>query len=475
MASSTPEDKGPMEETTIHRGVQPSHGKLIMTFSHRQCWSVGNYAAPWVRLAGTPGAGQIAPVFYRPPFYVLPLRSVFFWMTYGELALFTQAYQMRFLHADMNIHHSSFRSQFITGSSAVGFANSNMQLHGLIYESGGNLPPYEVLKSGDPLTAPVVLAGQDIASATWQPLGDSATAVCASNSFQSLTWTPWFHLGWLPPTDDSAVPPLNNMAGMQTMFPMVEKAQIMGRKVMDWNKSFDLQSQWGGRWIPVKPNFINGSAYGQDFTTNTPSTLPGFAFTVQALINNGRNGAGTAQIDIDDMWIVPPDPFTDMVRNQEDRHTAVDDPPVGVATEGSYNKHKKGIRLIDNLFVGIEHLPNPDGSMVPAIWDMYIDTNITVELDFSAQGYHPGAAFSQYKSGVYAAGNTTKYMQYVSLEPLRYQCVNNTGEQRFTMLKGTDGSKQPTALPQSSAGTSSFGSREAYQTNSRYFNVDFKT
>ena len=38
------------------------------------------------------------------------------------------------------------------------------------------------------------------------------------------------------------------------------------------------------------------------------------------------------------------------------------------------------LRPISNLFVGVEHLQNADGTIVPIIWDFYIDTSITVEV-----------------------------------------------------------------------------------------------
>ena len=44
-------------------------------------------------------------------------------------------------------------------------------------------------------------------------------------------------------------------------------------------------------------------------------------------------------------------------------------------------------KRIHNKFLAVEHLLNSDGTVVPMIWDFYLDTDIWVELSYESAGY----------------------------------------------------------------------------------------
>ena len=326
MAAQQAEDKGAMEETTIHQGVISKPSSVVLTFSHRQMWTIGNKATPWSQKVLPATATDPGLIWNNSPFHCLPIRAAMFWMTTGELAMLTMGSSIKFLKADLTIHHSSFRSQFITGSSSVGFANSNMQLHGHIFENEGNLPPYEILASGSPIPAdtPVVLVGNAINNAIWADRNSESDCTNkATFRFTPLVWDPWFYGGALPPTTAStpSMADLTSLAYHNNMFPMMEKTTIIGRKVADWNRTYDLASQWNGLSIPTRMTHT-GNPGMADFSKEAAGGRSCQAFTTQALLNMDVNTSGIAQVALDDMWVVPPDSFSQYVRNKADSVTA---------------------------------------------------------------------------------------------------------------------------------------------------------
>ena len=164
---------------------------------------------------------------------------------------------------------------------------------------------------------------------------------------------------------------------------------------------------------------------------------------------------------------MPPDCSMDMALQGPDHLSAtITGSPPNIPV-GSYAK-TPGHMMTDNLFLGIEHLPNSDGSIVPAIWDMYIDTNIRIEVDFDYGGYQPLANFTEYLSDYYPTG-ATKGMMYRILDNNRMQCTNNNHRDLiYTAL--TTGINQPPAPFSTTANTATFGSRFPLQQGTVYFN-----
>ena len=201
--TKTLESKKPGEEYTIARPI-PHRGPIQLNFNHRRMYMIPNFVEQFAFVNPAPVAAGITDQWIRNQFRCLPIRSMFWWMTPGEAALLFQFQKMKFLSAKWCIHNQSFRTQFITGSSAVGYANSNMQCHGYIYRGDmDNFPIYDIWYSAEVPITDQPVNGINVANFEWPASLDEAPSCITSSpqyGFQVLPYTPWVYQGSHAPT-----------------------------------------------------------------------------------------------------------------------------------------------------------------------------------------------------------------------------------------------------------------------------------
>lgn len=412
------------ESTTIARPIKLNRNANVFTFTHRHMWSIptDDSVIRYVKQDPTETLG--GNVYYRNQFRTIPTRAISFWMAPGEIAMISQFNQMRFLSAKLKMHEMSYRTQFITGSGDVGFANSNIQLHGMVYENNLNkLPVNNVWGPTDtPITATPV-NGFGIQNRIWPDNNSIAAAsvttvqAVSTCQFTELPWRTWYFAGAENATGATGQTFVGSqLANYQYPFLMLGEAQILGKHIKDWEKHYDLERAWHGRWLPIRPFLSSFSTNGDWQTNGAPGGTDGNAMTVGGLLN-GDKGEASAQnyLMIYDMWVCPPDGFHDMVMP---RANVVEMNMPGPGAVGTYNSDKQANYFMDNLQVGIEHLKNPaDGSVVKAVMDFYLDTEITVEVDFDYSGQYPAAQLIS----IVGEG---KDQSLNALIPVQWQCTN---------------------------------------------------
>lgn len=428
-----------MEETTIARPIKRAKNTQVFTFTHRQMWYIQNRDPVIQFVAQPPTETNGGNIYWRNQFRTLPIRALQFWVNPGELALFTNFTAMKFLEADISIHQMSFRSQFITGSAAVGYANSNMQLHGLVFENPHNdLLPHNIFLDGQDPVGNAAINGVNLQNDIW-PSNNALTwttpsqAKVASLQFKELGYTTWYHGGVLDATSATGQTFIGAQNATYQYIPeILAHSQLIGRKVTDWNKTYNLSGMWGGEWISIRPYFSAGSTTN-DFMNNVGAgAIDGNAQSVTGLLNLDKGTAeATSQIALQDMWIIPPDPLWAPIAPRQD---AVQQPSStqNLGT-GIYTKDDPASRSVgfDNLQLAVEHLFNQDGSVVPAIMDFYVDTNISVEVSFDYGTHH---CAWQTISIPPPEGSKDQPLNIVL--PQQWQAVNNRLGLRRTVLTG---------------------------------------
>lgn len=256
-------------------------------------------------------------------------------------------------------------------------------------------------------------------------------------------------------------PVLQSSAILQSMYPLMEKSQIIGRKVADWNRSWNLAECWHDRHIQVRPTFVPQEAVA-DYSVTAPGGVDGLAYTLGALTNLSGNTGGSAQDGTSDLWICPPDPQNDSAYNGIDQGSMANAAAPSSFAAGMYNKTKKAGIGVDNIFMAVEHLPNPDGTIVPVAWDFYCDTNISIELSFDYNGYQPNAITQSIIVPGYPSAAGTKAPGYVSLMPNKYQAVCNNARAVYAPLIGNRNANFRTVIPGTSGLASTFGSIDSH-------------
>lgn len=398
MAEKNPVDTQDKDDTTIARPIKSLPNHITFKFTHRQMWSINTYSEQYKTVQINPSDTAAGAMFYRNQFRILPIKSLAFFASPGEQAILLQFTHMKFKRASINMHTTSFRSQFVTGSTAVGFANSNMQLHGYLFDEEENMPPYNIYLNGqDPVAADAV-SGPAIGDAIWPGYASAPTATTNSLcQFDQLPWVPWLFGGLIQTTNPAAakvnmVDTYNN----QIIYPMIQRAELIGRKVTDISREYELEKAWGGQWLPIRPHWAgHHSDVPQNWSSTAPNTFGGMVGTVYGLLYQ-YGGADMGNSDgFRNMWITPPNEYFNLVQAIGDPLAAatISYRPTDGAAQGRhvhsfYPDPTKGAK---NLFLGVEHLINQDDSIVPAIWDFYLDTEIEIECKWDYGNYVPGA------------------------------------------------------------------------------------
>ena len=119
-------------------------------------------------------------------------------------------------------------------------------------------------------------------------------------------------------------------------------------------------------------------------------------------------GVSASHHGMRDLWIVPPDPQAWFVRNVVDQISTTSSAQPSSVAAGQYHKELYTGEQYDNLFLAVEHLLNQDGTIVPCTWDFYVDTSISVELDFTANGYQRGEFTASYNIPGYPTDSGTQ-------------------------------------------------------------------
>ena len=98
---------------------------------------------------------------------------------------------------------------------------------------------------------------------------------------------------------------------------------------------------------------------------------------------------------------------------------------------GDYAKSQIKKPRVENLWMGVEHLTNQDGSIVPMIWDFYVDTNITVEVNYKTGGHGYEKLARASAIGLPSASPQARECYYTTES---FQSVNNNNKDLFLGL-----------------------------------------
>ena len=438
MSSGEVSDKQPAEEYTIARPLRRC-GPVILNFTHRRMYSISNFDTPFDFVNQEPPVtGDPTQLWVRNQFRILPLRAATWWMSRGELALILGFDNLKFLEADLNIHNHSMRTQFVTGSSSPGFANSNMQMHGYIFNNPlQDMPCYDIWQaSSRPVTGSPV-TGYNIANQEWPEAIDTPSISVLDRpnyQFVPLNYVPWMLAGWHSATTYETVKPADpaHDTRYQTLYNQVALSHIIGKKVKDWTEKFDLAKCWGNKWIPIKGrNQLREGVF--NYSTNAAGATGGLTYTLQAGVGQMDVNTVTtfAGINVIENLMITPahtsfeadDGYNDQMLPQSGMGLNI--------TAGDYVKstHKKP--RVENLWMGVEHLTNQDGSIVPMIWDFYVDTNITVEVNYKTGGHGYEKLARASAIGLTAASPQARECYYTTEA---FQSVNNNNADLFLGL-----------------------------------------
>jgi len=418
----------PNEEVTIARPLNDPN-PVTFSFRHRHMWSIFNKPTQNQLVQASTGFGPDC-VFQANQFFILPVKAAAFWMTRGEQARLYNFHNIRFVTASMKLHNQSYRTQFVTGSTAIGYANSNMQIHGYIFQDSQNeLPPYNIWPQTGGVTTNVV-RGTDIRNllypSTSTTLGTQGPY--ATQEFVALTWEPWFISGYVP-TNNAAAEIMADASWLnQVTIGMIQRSHILGKKVKEWNWSFNLGAAWGGRWVPLRshtlPYYPSDIINGPQETDAMPSIGNAGCWGIAATPNGIAGGALNV---MDDMMIVPDNPM-EIIQPYSDPDEGVSNPnPLAAQRDFGTPGTMKHAGTLENVFLGVEHLSNQDGTTVPVVWDFYIDTEIVIEAT-----YHTGLQFQAAAIETTfntSAGNPKYRWNYIGVETA--QSLNNLKHPRY--------------------------------------------
>lgn len=390
----------PNEETTIARPL--SHSNVCQfTFKRRYMFSFQNIGSSRSSLhqivqVNQPTSGTAAPfsqlagVWVQYPFYVMPVKAPGWWLQDGEVALILQFKAFKYCHASMKAHNISYRTQFTTGTNAVSFANSNMQMHSYLYDgSVAKLPPYNIWDSGHVPGSAVPTTNSYIdtflhGNTSIEPATTSTPIIGgAETSFQTYSMIPWFIEGYAPITPGtSTINPLG-MSYSQGYQTFIKGSEIYGKKVKEWNRTYNLKSYWGDRWLPLAGHHMPVAT--DDLTNQSVGAQMGTAW------NAGTMCARPSLTNVDPITIfksthvcpVRPSVYVQPTLNVDGAYSVglpeATDPGQMTYGQVSLLKH---MNVMQNLLFGVESLPNQDATIVPVVVDMYMDTEIQIECTF---------------------------------------------------------------------------------------------
>lgn len=414
--------KTPQQELTIARPISAAGQPVFLRFSHRHMFSIPNFDTPYnIVTQNTSGGGVAIRYQYR----CLPVKSAMFWMTPGELSLLFQFQGIKWINADFSMHNMSFRSQFVTGSTTVGFANSNMQLHGLLFEAtDGNFPPYNIWKATDAPYTNNAVKGVDILNTQWSRTVDvGVTGLNVSSmQFVQLPYVPWMFAGRNCSTIAEAQPQYSKWQDIvyQHGLQLAQSSEIIGHKVNEIKRSYDLRTAWRDRFVPVKPHLSLG-AEPQNFSNTPGSNTAGGLGTYGGLLYADGNAAvpGTISTHLDTTVIPPNSQFEFDEANISDYNVPIGNVPSHVAV-GDYIKNERRTPQMLTPFIGIEHLPNADGSIVQSLWDFYLDTDIIVEATYNTGVFQQASIITTTFDGT---PGVSEKQQFVTSQPSPYNAT----------------------------------------------------
>jgi len=157
----------------------------------------------------------------------------------------------------------------------------------------------------------------------------------------------------------------------------VKQAHIMGKDVKQWGRTYDLKHMWGNKWLPVKPHYLPDYRNASQVTLSTQDnnnagcmfpSLQGSQAISQNIVN---------QVTLDTLVCpVRPAEYIQPMENIDSEQSATNF--FGQINQLHHVSH------MPNLFLMAENLPNPDGTVVPIIWDFYMDTEIQIEAEYDA-------------------------------------------------------------------------------------------
>jgi hypothetical protein len=393
MGEAKEKESSPVEELVTFSRINGGSKTSTYTFQHRRSYTITNYDNPIVvarTLLNVDAGGNPERTscfkWVRYSAKCLPIRALSWWIDGGEMAFLNNFSAIKFKHAKIHVHNMSFRTQFITGSSAVGYANSNMIMHGLICDGDHNLPPHQIYDDSripsSGATNPNALTGSEILQREWAsgvypwtvtdgPADQDATG--PSIQFKNLSYQPWFLHAITDPTGLPILYRKSNWIQWQGI------NEIVGKKVKEWKREYDLQSHWSDRWIPLVPHQVTDNYNG---LANPQLETGGFRINPEPLA--GVNGVTNNFLL--NCAICPTRPnelLEPVIDATQDRGV-----PINIAkTAGVSFQPNQHLRPIGTLFLSVEHLPNADKTIVPIIWDFYIDTEITIECSMDQFPY----------------------------------------------------------------------------------------
>lgn len=421
------DSKKPNEEVTIARPLKRS-GPIQFTFQHRYFLSVPTDSTPLEIQIGATGVGQ-TEYWLRTQFRGFPVRSANLWMTQGEIALLLQFNAIKFNHASMKLSQNSYRTQFITGSTTIGFANSNMQTHSYCFQDLNNeLPPYQWYLDGAGPNSPSVVTGANVNAFLFPGYYGSSpytvgtvAAPAATHSYAIMPWRPWIKGGTTATTNAALEIDPSQDWQLNVAPSILHQSSIMGKKVKEMSFDFNLAASWNGLWVPIRPHLF--PQFPVDYETPTPETptttqQTGFAGCWLGL----SNIAGTTAIQkFSSLMICPATPVTSLYPFADEYYIAESASSTQVRQSGVYGTGVPSQTYPQDVWVAVEHLPNADGSIVPCVWDFVCDVEIMVEAAYET-GIHTkvAQAISTYDSDM----GTPKYRRNY-IVPNLYQSINN--------------------------------------------------
>lgn len=451
--------KKPGEEFTIARPIQ-RRGPLTFTFTHRKMYSITNFPTPFDSVNPV-ATTQFTNSWLRTQLKCLPVKAAIWWMIDGEINLIFQFKRMKFVEADFHIHNMSFRTQFITGDSSPGYANSNMQMHGYIVdEADDKLPPYGIWSPAGKPVANEELNGYDIFGYEWpQVLANGTSSYTQQSGYQfiPLPYVPWFYCGQnriSPGVANMMWPDISQDTAHQLAPNLLRYASIVGKKIPEIHRKYNLAGHWHNKWIPVRPHLYDkDDSPGFDYTTHFPQ-LPGHVGSWAPFFGymNDKGSLVQQRNRPYDIHVIPPhdtfeyqDPSVDSVQSVGGSANLFGGAYGAGAAKGKMN----------SFLIGVEHLQNADGSLVPIIWDFYVDTNIVVQVDYES-GVWPlnGAEIQLIVPGT---GNEKAPIEaYYVVNPNQAIANDSHSENIYTKLSGISSTHSQSSAPRSLGG---FGAR----------------
>jgi hypothetical protein len=278
-----------------------------------------------------------------------------------------------------------------------------MQMHSLWFDNDENmLPPYQISSSPTMLPVDASFLGANLEAALHgQTNIESPTIVMAggaSTGFHKWNAYPWFYNGVVSSAAGNNADP-NATIFNQAYMAFHKKAHIYGKKVRTIERSYDLAKCWSNRWIPIKSHFLpfhNASLNGPGGMRNWNNGRTGTKG--ELYVNDISIPAGDMNEAVFSQLVVPTGGTVYQQPNNPSLGNTQHGAPAGTNwTLQGWNSTSKHYVGIPNIMLQVEHLPNPDNSIVKILLDCYFDTTISIEVDFD--------------HGVYMADHDTHFGQ----------------------------------------------------------------